>query len=181
MAVFRARGYGGTTLDALSEATGMQRPSLYAAFGDKRALFDRTIERFARRMDEATTAALQATKLAEALVTAMFAVVDLYAPVNGRGEGCLVFGVASVEAVEAPELAALLDGAIRRVDVKFERRLAAAVEAGELSEATDVATLARLLTAVVHTLSLRARAGTTRRALRALARRSVALLVEEVS
>lgn len=38
-AVFRDSGVAGTSLDRLAEATGMNRPSLYAAFRDKRAMF----------------------------------------------------------------------------------------------------------------------------------------------
>src|SRR5882724_6695271 len=42
-AVFWKAGYAGTSLDDLSEATGMNRPSLYAAFGDKRDLYLKTL------------------------------------------------------------------------------------------------------------------------------------------
>ena len=61
---FRTRGYAGTSLDDLVDATGLARPSLYAAFGDKRALYlaalDRTIERVGgsfRRADRGRSAA----------------------------------------------------------------------------------------------------------------------------
>src|SRR5882757_11478340 len=43
-ATFWKAGYAGTSLDDLSEATGMNRPSLYAAFGDKRDLYLKTLE-----------------------------------------------------------------------------------------------------------------------------------------
>src|SRR5580704_4385012 len=43
-AAFWKNGYAGTSLDDLSEATGMNRPSLYAAFGDKRDLYLKTLE-----------------------------------------------------------------------------------------------------------------------------------------
>src|ERR1700674_1550160 len=39
-------GYAGTSLDDLSAATGMNRPSLYGAFGDKRALYLKALERY---------------------------------------------------------------------------------------------------------------------------------------
>ena len=42
---FRTTGYAGTSLDDLAAATGLARPSLYAAFGDKRALYLAAIER----------------------------------------------------------------------------------------------------------------------------------------
>ena len=43
--VFRTRGYDGASLDDLTAAMGIGRPSLYAAFGDKRKLFMRCLER----------------------------------------------------------------------------------------------------------------------------------------
>ena len=46
---FWKRGYAGTSLDDLAAATGMNRPSLYAAFGDKRDLYLKTLERYQQR------------------------------------------------------------------------------------------------------------------------------------
>src|SRR5262245_65627375 len=50
-------GFAATSLDDLCEATGMNRPSLYGASGDKRALYLRALERYTqngrRAMDEA--------------------------------------------------------------------------------------------------------------------------------
>ena len=43
---FWERGYSGTSLDELSEATGMNRPSLYGAFGDKRDLYLKTLAHY---------------------------------------------------------------------------------------------------------------------------------------
>src|ERR1700723_2997136 len=46
MAAFWDAGYAATTLDAISAGTGMNRPSLYAAFGDKRALYGKALDRY---------------------------------------------------------------------------------------------------------------------------------------
>ena len=46
MAVFWHAGYSGTSLDDITAGTGMNRPSLYGAFGDKRALYLHTLERY---------------------------------------------------------------------------------------------------------------------------------------
>src|ERR1700730_11981301 len=43
---FWKAGYAGTSLDDLVAATGMNRPSLYAAFGDKRDLYLKTLTRY---------------------------------------------------------------------------------------------------------------------------------------
>src|SRR5262245_65247247 len=44
MDTFWKAGYAGTSLDDLAAATGMNRPSLYAAFGDKRELYLKTLQ-----------------------------------------------------------------------------------------------------------------------------------------
>ena len=46
LGVFWRRGYEGASLPELTEAMGINRPSLYAAFGNKEALFRRAIERY---------------------------------------------------------------------------------------------------------------------------------------
>src|SRR3954462_1266031 len=46
LALFRKGGYAATSLDDLSEVTGMNRPSLYGAFGDKRALYIKSYQRY---------------------------------------------------------------------------------------------------------------------------------------
>src|SRR5579872_7287735 len=48
METFWKSGYAGTSLDDLAAATGMNRPSLYAAFGDKRALYVKALEHYWR-------------------------------------------------------------------------------------------------------------------------------------
>src|ERR1700750_1992208 len=44
--LFRTQGFAATSLDDLSEATGMNRPSLYGAFGDKRELYIKSYQRY---------------------------------------------------------------------------------------------------------------------------------------
>src|SRR4030095_13685433 len=55
---FWRTGFSGTSLDDLSAGTGMNRPSLYGAFGDKRALYLATLERYTQAGYEAMTEAL---------------------------------------------------------------------------------------------------------------------------
>src|SRR6201999_3410497 len=55
LALSRKDGFAGTSLDDLSAATGMNRPSLYGAFGDKRDLY---IKSYARYRDDARTATI---------------------------------------------------------------------------------------------------------------------------
>ena len=56
--VFSEKGYEGTSLTDLTEATGINRPSLYAAFGNKEALFYKVFEGFMSRVDDWITGAV---------------------------------------------------------------------------------------------------------------------------
>ena len=57
--VFWANGFSATSLDDLSAAMGMARPSIYNAFGDKAALFLRALERFRDTVASSPVRALQ--------------------------------------------------------------------------------------------------------------------------
>ena len=59
---FLAAGFSGTSLDRLSEATGMNRPSLYGAFGDKEALYLKALAHYAARLDAALDAGMGADR-----------------------------------------------------------------------------------------------------------------------
>ena len=175
--VFWSRGYAGTTLDALSEATGMKRPSLYAAFGDKSALFDRVVARFQGQMADSAGVALAAPTIDDAIEALMLAFVDVYAPTSKPSRGCLVFSVASLETVEDERLRAVVRAAIQGLDQALRARLEGAVAAGELPVSTDLTLVASGIASQMHSLSLRARAGASRRSLRKLARGSGRLLL----
>ena len=59
---FWRRGLESTSVRDLSEATGLGQPSLYNAFGDKRQLFARSLERYATQSMRARIARLEATR-----------------------------------------------------------------------------------------------------------------------
>ncbi|MCA9526254.1 MAG: TetR/AcrR family transcriptional regulator, partial [Myxococcales bacterium] len=111
LAVFWAHGFAGTTLDALCAAMDMNRPSVYAAFGDKRRLFEQALSRFGARLAAHGRAALAAPDLADALGSLFAGVIPLYVP-DGRPRGCLVYGVAAVDAPEDEAVRAFVADAV---------------------------------------------------------------------
>src|SRR5262245_46979857 len=72
-------GYAATSLDDLCEATGMNRPSLYGAFGDKRALYLQALDRYAESGRQAMERLLDGDRpIAEALARVYDAALSLY-------------------------------------------------------------------------------------------------------
>jgi TetR/AcrR family transcriptional regulator, copper-responsive repressor len=174
---FWRAGYSGTSLDDLSESTGMNRPSLYAAFGDKRAIYLKALQQYwtlgGQLMRDAFTGE---HPLRDALMAAYQHALALYFPRNGRGRGCFAISTATTEALEDPRIRALFARGLHWLDAGFERRIRAAQERGELGRHADPKALAMVASATLHTIALRARAGTPRAELEALAQSMVDLI-----
>jgi len=174
---FWSAGYAATSLDDLCEATGMNRPSLYGAFGDKRALYLETLERYTDAGCRAMERALDYERpIAEALANLYAAALALYFSGGDAARGCFLIGTAATEAVANAEVRDLLGDALRSFDACFEARLRHAQERGELAADTDPASLAKIASAVLHTLALRSRAGDSRASLRATADAAVRMI-----
>jgi TetR/AcrR family transcriptional regulator, copper-responsive repressor len=174
---FWQAGYSATSLDDLSAATGMNRPSLYAAFGDKRALYLKTLELYVEQGRRAIEIALGSDgSLADALRRVYSGALALYLPSDGEARGCFLIGTAATEAPSDSNVRALLGGGLRVFDRVFEARFSRAKASGELDSGADPAKLAKMASAVLHTLAIRSRAGDSRASLEAIAEACVEVI-----
>ncbi len=173
---FWQRGYASTSLDDLSAATGLNRPSLYGAFGDKHALYLQALKLYTEQSDAAIAAAFEGRSLREGLLRVYELALQLYYPADAAARGCLLIGTAATEAPRDEAIRQQLGDALRGFTVAFEARLQRAVDEGVLPAGTDVAMRAQLASAVLHSMALRARAGDARQQLAALARAGVDML-----
>lgn len=170
---FWQRGYANTSMDDLSQATGLNRPSLYGAFGDKHELYLQALRLYTEQSDAAIAAALAHRSLRDGLLRVYELALQLYYPADAAARGCLLIGTAATEAPRDEAIRQQLGDALRGFNAAFEARLQRAVDEGELPADADVAMLAQLASAVLHSMALRARAGDPREALAALARAGV--------
>jgi AcrR family transcriptional regulator len=166
--LFRKRGFAATSLDDLSAATGMNRPSLYGAFGDKRELYIKSYQRY---RDDARAAMVgifrEELPIRERLTRIYAVALDIYLE-GDSPRGCFTVVTAASDAVADPEIRALaLDGFVE-LDKGFASCFRRAKEKGELSLTADVTALAQLASATLHTIALRARARVPRKELEAL-------------
>jgi len=168
---FRTNGYSGTSLDELAEATGLARPSLYAAFGDKHALYLAALTRLTERV-ERSFATLQGVGLTlpEMVERMLLGAIRSYLSGEKGPSGCLLIGTATAEAAADPEVRALLARFIAMEDRCIEALLA---EAGSTRPAASAA----LVASVLQALSIRARAGESRESLERIARDCAAMVV----
>ena len=174
---FWRTGFSGTSLDDLSEATGLKRPSLYGAFGDKRRMFLEALGLYREAARDTLTEALGFDELLrEALLRTYRKGLRTYlAGAKGR-QGCFVIGNAPVEAIGDEDVAAALAGTISDNDAAFAERFRRAAKAGELPADADATGRATLATALLHSLSLRARAGHSQTEIEAVMLAGVELL-----
>jgi AcrR family transcriptional regulator len=172
---FWQAGYQATSLDRLSAATGLKRPSLYGAFGDKQALYV-TLLRTYRETNLANVRRLlkEAPTLRDGLADVYAGAINLYVR---NSQGCFVLNTAPSEAETDCAVRAELNQVTQDLDAAFSGRFARATADGELRAAIDPETRGRLATAVLHSLSIRARGGEQRLALEDLARTGLDLLV----
>ena len=166
MDVFWKDGFAATSLDELSAATGLNRPSLYGAFGDKRALYIQAYRRYREHVRETFVPLLaERAPLAEKLRRIFLVALDLYLSGETGPRGCFTVLSASSDAIADPEIRSMVGEAIDNSDRAFERLFANARDEGELPADADPRRLARMATATTHTLSIRARARTPRAAI----------------
>jgi AcrR family transcriptional regulator len=171
---FWKTGYSGTSLDSIAAATGMNPPSLYAAFGNKHALYLEALARYWEISLAATREALaQDRPLDESLMLAFEAALSIYFSGRGSARGCFVIGTAVTEAVDNAAIRNSVAAGLRMIDADFEARFRTAHDRGELKPDADPASLAVLASATMHTIAIRARAGARRAELREIARKAV--------
>jgi len=177
MAVFWDAGYAGTSLDDITAGTGLNRPSLYGAFGDKRALYLQALERYRSLGRAAMAEALSRdVPLREALGRVYERALSLYLSGDAGSRGCFLIGTALTESVLDTDVRKLLRDSLHNFDDAFEARIRYAQEQGEISRDTDAHALARMASAALHTLAIRSRAGEARKSLEATAEAALDLI-----
>jgi TetR/AcrR family transcriptional regulator, copper-responsive repressor len=174
---FWRAGYAGTSLDSIAAATGMNPPSLYAAFGNKHALYLGALAHYWELSLAATRDALAEDRpLADSLMHAYDAALSIYFSGKGSARGCFVIGTAVTETVEDAEIRKSVAAGLRAIDADFEARFRTAIDRGELRPDADPTVLALIASATMHSIAIRARAGTSRAELREIARKSVGVI-----
>lgn len=166
--VFWKKGYDGTSLADLTETMGINKPSLYAAFGNKEQLFLKAIELYENRPCSFFLPALEqptAYQVAEhMLYGAAVNMADTSHP-----QGCVVVQ----GALSCSEAAASVKAALTNRRVEGEQKLCArferAKEEGDLPATADAQTLARFLGTVLQGMAIQANNGATSEQLRQVA------------
>ena len=176
--LFRKQGFAATSLDDLSEATGMNRPSLYGAFGDKRELYIKSYQRYRDEAGAAMVAIFrQEMPLRQRLERIYASALDIYLSGDTGPRGCFTVVTAASEAVTDPEIRAMVLDGLVGLDKAFANCFRHAKEKGELPDGADPVALAQLASATIHTIAIRSRARVPRKELEAIVKGAIDVMV----
>ncbi len=177
-ATFARKGYAATTLDDLATAMGLNRPSIYTAFTDKETLYQRALTLYSETMGALFRDALESEQsVSKALRKLYSSALDAYVGDNGEVVGCMVACTAVAEAIDHDGIRRQSKSIFDTVDALVQKRIEWAKRDGDLPQNTDARALSRLAVAILHSLAIRSRSGTSRRVLDQIADDAVALIV----
>jgi AcrR family transcriptional regulator len=165
--VFWSKGYDATSLADLTAAMGITRPSLYAAFGNKEALFHEALDLYQREKLHYIEQAIEqptAAQVAERLLRGAYET----AAGNGKPRGCMGVIVSTSCGEDAQ---GVRDDVLKRGEVvraRLVERFDRARQEGDLPARADSDALTSFLFALVQGISLQARAGASREQLEGL-------------
>ena len=176
--LFRKGGFAATSLDDLSAATGMNRPSLYGAFGDKRELYIKSYQRYRDDARAAMTNIFREEMPIRKRLERIYAVaLGIYLSGESGPRGCFTVMTAASEAVADPGIRAMVLEGFSELDKAFAACFRLEKEKGELPESADPVVLAQLASAAIHTIAIRARAQVPRKELEAIVKGAIDVMV----
>jgi AcrR family transcriptional regulator len=170
LSVFWEKGYEGASLSDLTEAMGINRPSLYAAFGDKRALFLRALDRYAAGPAAYAAEAIERAATGREAAGALLHAMADRLTASGHPRGCLAVHGALSCSDEGADVARELARRRGELECGLRRRFERAAAEGELPPgAATAAALAKFVTTVAHGMGVQAKSGATAGELHAVA------------
>ncbi len=173
---FWEHGYQATSMRELAIETGLTSPSLYNAFGDKRALFRQVLECYAQHSSRARIARLEASMPPKAAIKTFFREIIEHSLTDKDRRGCLLVNSALEIAPHDPEIGAEVARRLGEVEAFFRRSVIAAHREGSIPSDRNAKDLARVLLAVLLGIRVAARAKPQRKLLEGMARPVLALL-----
>lgn len=173
---FWRRGLEATSVRDLAEATGVNQPSLYNAFGDKRELFARALERYATLRMRERIKRLEQKHLPREAIHAFFRELVSHTLSDPDHRGCLIVNSALEVAPHDAELRTVIASYLGEIEAFFARCLEQLKRGGDLSPNVDPQDTARLFVGVLLGVRVAARAKPERALLEGMVRPALALL-----
>lgn len=172
--VFWTHGYEGASLADLTAAMGINRPSLYAAFGNKEALFAEALALYERQEGAPLDRLIDEAPTARAAIAASLSHNARVYAREGFPRGCLIVLSLMVGTPESADVRRLLTERRRAGTAALATRIARGQREGDVAPDIDPARLAAFYTAVLQGMSVHARDGGSEAELMAIAETALA-------
>jgi AcrR family transcriptional regulator len=161
MLLFWERGYEGTSMADLTQAMGLNPSSIYAAFGDKHALFSLAVKRYMETRTQYATKALEEPTLKK-VVRALFDNTVAFLTTPGHPPTCMTLAGAVGCSADATSARDLMTEVRKQNQVAIRERLVKARQKGELAKDINVDDYTRYLSIILAGLSIQAANGSTK-------------------
>ena len=163
MEVFWSKGFEGASLADLTDAMGINPPSLYAAFGDKEQLFLAAVERYQARRGESCPYCEEPTARAAVEKLLLYMAEELTCPDHPRG--CMMVMAAATSSSSSSKLQQALAAKRMASRAMLKARIERGIKEGDVPKGTDAGALADFYSTIITGMSLQARDGATRKSL----------------
>jgi len=180
--IFWENGFSATSLDQISAETGINRPSLYAAFGSKKDMYIKCLQHFAEMMGKRTeNAILSEADLSKGLEKVFMKAMEIYRPEatmeDGGPLGCFVTCTAPAEAGADEEIREVLRMVLDTIDQSMRETVEVAIKDQKIQPRQSAEITGHLLGCLLNGLSLRARSGTSREELQLTAKAGISQIL----
>jgi AcrR family transcriptional regulator len=169
MLLFWERGFEGTSMSDLTQAMGLNPSSIYAAFGDKHALFQLAVKRYMEKRAQYAGKALEEPTL-ERVVRALFDSTVAFLTAPGHPPTCMTLSGAVGCSVEATPARDIMTEIRKQNEAVMRERFIKARRSGELPKDVNVDDYTRYLSTIIAGLSIQAANGSTKAELKRTAR-----------
>jgi len=173
LCVFWRKGYEGASYADLTEATGVERPALYSAFGNKEALFRSALARYYEHYLDYVPLALELATSRDVVAHILYRAAELQTRYPDR-LGCLGINGALAASDDAEPIRQTLIDARAGAELQLRQRLERAKAEGDLPEKARPDALAAFVMAVAHGMAVQAKSGFSREMLEAVAEQALA-------
>jgi AcrR family transcriptional regulator len=161
MLLFWQRGYEGTSMADLTQAMGLNPSSIYAAFGDKHALFQLAVKRYMEMRAQYADKALEEPTL-EKVVRALFDNTIAFLTMPGHPARCMTLSGAVGCSVDATPARDIMTEIRKQNEAVMRKRFIKARKSGELRKDINVDDYTRYLSTILAGLSIQAANGSTK-------------------
>jgi AcrR family transcriptional regulator len=161
MLLFWERGFEGTSMADLTQAMNLNPSSIYAAFGDKHALFSLAVKRYVESRAQYVTKALEEPTL-ERVVRALFDNTVAFLTASGHPPRCMTLAGALGCSVDAAPAREIMTEIRIQNEAAMRKRFLRARKSGELSKDVNVDDYTRYLSSILAGLSIQAANGSTK-------------------